>query len=74
MVALRTESNRVHAVLMALLAFRSLDQHTRLGVPDAHALVQAAGSNETVVGRDGDGSNAVFNLQSEDALVLLDVP
>lgn len=72
--AIRRECNTVHAVVVALLALGTLNEHTSLGVPDTHALVQAACSDKTVVGRDGDGGNAVFDLESEDALVLLDVP
>jgi hypothetical protein len=68
------EGNTVHAVLVALLAFSTLNENTGLGVPDAHALVQAAGGDEAVVGRDGNSGNAVFDLESKNTLVLLDVP
>ena len=70
----RTERDTVHAVLVPLLALRALDQVARRAVPDAHGLVQRAGSDEAVVGRDSDGSHAVLDREAEDALVLLDVP
>lgn len=68
------EGDTVDAVFVSLLAFGALDEDTGLGVPDADALVQAASSNKAVVGRDGYGGDAVFNLESQDTLVLLDVP
>jgi len=68
------EGNTVHAVLVALLAFSTLNENTGLGVPDAHALVQATRGDEAVVGRDGNGGDAVFDLESKNTLVLLDVP
>lgn len=72
--SVRRECNTVHAVLVALLALSALDKNTSLGVPDADALVQATCGNESVVGRDGNSSDTVFDLECEDALVLLDVP
>ena len=68
------EGDTVHTILVALLAFGALDKNTGLGIPDADALVQAACSDEAVVGGDGDSGNAILDLESEDALVLLDVP
>lgn len=47
---IRRECHTVDAVLVALLALGSLDENTGLGVPDADTLVQAASSDETVVG------------------------
>jgi hypothetical protein len=35
---------------VALFAFGALDKNTRLGVPNADALIQATGSDEAVVG------------------------
>ena len=72
--AVGREGNTVHAVLVTLLAFGALDEDTSLGVPDAHTLVQAARGDEAVVGRDGNGGDAVFDLESQNALVLLDIP
>lgn len=74
LLARRAEGDRVHAVAVALLALGPLHEVARLAVPDAHALVQAAGRDVAVVGRDGDGGDAVFDRQAQDALVLLDVP
>ena len=68
------EGDTVHTILVALLAFGALDKNTGLGIPDADALVQAACSDEAVVGRDGNGGDAVFDLESQNALVLLDIP
>ena len=47
---IRRESNTVDTVLVALFAFGALDKNTRLGVPNADALIQATGSDEAVVG------------------------
>jgi hypothetical protein len=68
------EGDTVHTILVSLLAFGALDENTGLSVPDAHALVQAARGDEAVVGRDCNGGDAVFDLESKDALVLLDIP
>lgn len=68
------EGDTVHTILVALLAFGTFDENTGLGIPDADALVQAACSDEAVVGRDGNGGDAVFDLESQNALVLLDIP
>ena len=68
------ESNTVHTVLVSLFALGTLDENASLGVPDADALVQAACSDEAVVGRDRNGGNSVFDLESQNALVLLDIP
>ena len=68
------EGDTVHTILVALLAFGTFDENTGLGIPDADALVQAARSDEAVVGRDGNGGDAVFDLESQNALVLLDIP
>jgi hypothetical protein len=72
--AIGGEGDTVHTVLVALLAFGALDENAGLGVPDTDAFVQAACSDEAVVGRDGNGGNAVFDLQSQNTLVLLDIP
>ena len=74
MIAPRAESNRVDTVLVALLAFCPLDKTAVLGIPNADALVQAAGRDVAVVWRHGDSSDAIFNGQGEDTLVLLDIP
>jgi hypothetical protein len=71
---IRREGNTVDAILVALLAFGALDENTSLSIPDADTLVQATCSNEAVVGWDSDGGDAIFNLESKDALVLLDIP
>ena len=71
---IRRECNTVDTVLVALFAFSALNKNTSLGVPNADALVQAARSDEAVVGRDGNGGDAVFDLESQNALVLLDIP
>jgi hypothetical protein len=70
----RRESHTVDAVLVALLAFGALDEDTGLSIPDADALVQATCGDKAVVGWDGNGGDAIFNLESKDALVLLDIP
>lgn len=72
--AVGREGYTIDAVFVPLLAFGPLDQHARLRVPDADALVQGAGGDEAAVGADGDGGHAVFDLEREDALVFLDVP
>jgi len=72
--AVGREGNAVHAVFVALLAFRSLDHDRRLAVPDAHAFVEGAGGDVAAVWGDGYGGHAVFDLEGQDALVLLDVP
>lgn len=72
--SVRRECNTVHAVLVALLALSAFDENTGLSVPDADALVQATCGDESVVGRDGNSSDTVFDLECEDALVLLNVP
>ena len=74
MVAIRTKRHRVHRIAMAVFAFRPFDHGRGLRVPDPHALVERAGSDIAVVRRDRHGGDAVFDLQREDALVLLDVP
>jgi len=74
MGAVRREGDRVDTVLVALLALGPLDEYAGLRVPDAHALVQATGGDETAVGRDGHRGDAIFDGEVEDALVLLDVP
>ena len=74
MAALRAESNRVDAILMALLALGPLDETRRLRVPNADALVQAAGCHVAATWRDGDGGHSVFYLERQHALVLRDVP
>lgn len=43
------ECHGVYAVLVTLLALGALDENTRLGVPDANALVQTTGSNKAPV-------------------------
>lgn len=68
------EGDTVDTILVSLLAFGTLDQDTGLSVPNADALVQAAGCDEAVVGGDSDGSDAVFDVEGEDASVLLNVP
>lgn len=68
------EGDTVDTILVSLLAFGTLDQDTGLSVPNADALVQAAGCDEAVVGRDSDGSDAVFDVEGENASVLLNVP
>jgi hypothetical protein len=70
----RREGHTVDTVLVALLAFGALDENTGLSVPDADALVQTACGDKAVVGWDGNGGDAIFNLESKDALVLLDIP
>ena len=47
---IRRESNTVDTILVALLAFGTLDKDTGLGVPNADALVQATCGDEAVVG------------------------
>jgi hypothetical protein len=74
MATIRGERDTVDTVLVALFSFSTLNKNTSLGVPNADALVQATCSDEAVVGGDGDSGDAVFDLESEDALVLLDVP
>jgi hypothetical protein len=70
----RSKSNTVHTILMALLAFGALDQHAGLRVPDADAFVEGAGGDVATVWGDCDRRDAVFDLEREHALVLLDVP
>lgn len=74
MATIRRERDTVDAILVALFAFSALNKNTSLGIPDADALVQATRSDEAVVGRDGNSGNAILDLKSENALVLLDVP
>jgi hypothetical protein len=74
MIARRAERNRVDAIAVAIVPVSPLHERGVLGVPDADALVQAAGRYVAVVGRDGHGGNSVFYLEREDALVLLDIP
>lgn len=73
-IAVRREGDRINAIPMTVLAFRPFDESSALGVPDANTFVQAAGRDITIIWRDGDSCNAVFDLEGEDALVLLDVP
>jgi hypothetical protein len=68
------ESDRVNAILMTLLAFCSFDHVAGADVPDANALVERSGRDEAVVRRHGDGGNAVFDREHENALALLNVP
>jgi hypothetical protein len=68
------ESDGVNAVFVSLFAFCSLDHIAGADVPDANALIERSGRDEAVVGRHGDGGNAVFDREHEDALALLDVP
>jgi len=72
--AVGREGNAVHTVLVALLAFGAFDENTSLGVPDANALVQATCGDEAVVGGNGNGCDTVLNLQSQNTLVLLNIP
>lgn len=71
---MRGEGDRIDAVLVALLTLRPLDQSSLLRVPDTHALVQRACGDEPAVRRDGDSGDAIFDLEGEHALILLDVP
>ena len=73
-IASGAESDRIDAVFVALLAFCALDQDAGLRVPNAYTLVQASGSDEAIVGRDGNSRDPIFDLKRENALVLLDVP
>ncbi len=59
---------------MSVVSVSSLYEGGVLGVPDADALVQAAGGYVAVVGRDGHGGDSIFYLECEDALILLDIP
>jgi hypothetical protein len=72
--AIRREGHTVDTVLVALLAFGALNEYTSLSVPDADALVQTTCGDKAVVGWDGNGGDAIFNLESKDALILLDIP
>ena len=56
------------------LRIRPFDQDASLRVPDPYALVETTGSDVAVVGRDGDGGDAIFDLECKDTLVFLNVP
>lgn len=49
---------------MTLIPFGSFDKVAGLAVPDAHALIEAAGRDIAVVRRDGDGGDAVLDGQA----------
>ena len=68
------ECDRIDTIFVTMFAFCPLDELTILSVPDADALVQASSGDELVVRRDGDGSDAILDLEGKYALVLLDIP
>lgn len=70
----RRKRDRVHAVFMTLLALCAHDNGAGGHIPDADALIKGAGGDEVAVRRDGNGGDAVFDLQGEGALRLLHVP
>ena len=72
--ARRSKRNAIHAVLVAFLALETNNELAALNVPDAHALVERAGSHVEVVWGDGDGGNAVLDLEIRNLAVGLEVP
>ena len=74
MVTVRAKSDRVDAVAVTIVSISPLHERGVLRVPDADALVQAAGSHVAVIGRDSHGGDTIFYLEREDALVLLNIP
>ena len=73
-VARRSKGNAVHAVLVAFLALEANDELAALDVPDAHALVERTGSHVEVIRGDGDGGNAILDLEVRNLAVGLEVP
>lgn len=72
--SMRRESDRINTIFMSLLAFRAHDNAAGTHIPDAHALVQTSRRNEVAIWRYCYSSNTVFDLKSERALVLRNVP
>ena len=59
---------------MALLAFGAFNKNTSRRVPDAHTLIKTTCRHEATIGRDGYGRDTVFNRETEDTLICLNVP
>lgn len=68
------KGNTVDTVLVAVLAFETDDELAALDVPDTDALVEGTGGDEEVVGRDGDGGDAVLDGEVCNLRVGLEVP
>lgn len=73
-LTVRGESNRVNAILMTNVTFQTLHKVPTARVPDANALVKRTSCDEAVVGRDGDGRNAVLDGELKHLLVGTDIP
>lgn len=77
LTALRRKSNRVDTVLVTRVAIsflKALEEVASLHVPDANTLVKRTSSQESVVGRNGDSGDTVFNGKAKHTLVALDIP
>jgi hypothetical protein len=59
-VARWSKSHTVDTVLVTLFALETHNEISARNVPHADAFVKRSGSNETVVRRNGNGSNSVF--------------
>lgn len=66
--------NTVFVSWISALLFKSLQQVACLHLPDTHALVKTSSSQETVVRRNSDSRDAIFNSEDLDTLVVLNVP
>jgi hypothetical protein len=69
-----SECNRVDRVLVSIWTFKTLNKITRDSIPDSHALIEGSGGNELGIRRDGNGSDTIFNAESENVLPSLDIP
>jgi hypothetical protein len=73
-VARWSKSHTVDTVLVTLFALETHNEISARNVPHADAFVKRSGSNETVVRRNGNGSNSVFYREVGDLLVSLEIP
>lgn len=72
--AIRSERNRVDAVLVALGSLQALDEISGGGVPDANASVERASSDVATIGGDGNGGDAVLDAEGKLLLSIHHIP
>lgn len=68
------ECNGIYGILVAVWAFKTLDEITSSSIPDSHTLVEGSRCNILGVGGDGDGGDAIFDAEGQDVLTSFDIP
>ena len=73
-VTRRSKSHTVDTVFVSLLSLETHDKIPARNVPYSDALIERPSSNETVVGRNGDGCDSVLNGEVCNLLIPLKIP